>query len=322
MESDRLHRLWIFVVFLGLMNFFSACSPKESEKGHKLTIGFAPMNVEMTWMKYAYHVMHEKADQLDVHLVTYDANNDATKQVNNIEQFIRQDVDAIITLPIDAKTLIPTLEMACRKGIPVVTFSRAAPEAPCLFFVGSDDLEAGRLACRFLADRLNHVGEIIVLEGSIGATSAMNRSKGFYDEIKKYPRMKVVFQKSGGYLRDEGYRIMEEALATVAGFNAVYSHNDDMILGAIGAIEDAGIRPQKIITVGTDAIPEALIAIREGRLDATIQHPVCIAVIALEELVNYLRTGNPPEWKEHLVKPWIITKENISTGDFYSIIQD
>lgn len=322
MKWFRSNILLFLIAVVALVGFFSACSPKESKKGHRLTIGFAPMNVEMTWMKYAYRAMHEKADKLNVDLVTYDANNDATKQVQNIEQFIQQDVDAIITLPIDTKILIPTLKMASRKGIPVVTFSRSAPEAPFLFFVGSDDIEAGRLACRFLADRLNGVSKIIVLEGSIGATSAMNRSKGFYDEIKKYPAMKVVFQKSGGYLRDEGYRIMEEALATVASFNAVYSQNDDMILGAIMAIEDAGITPQTILTIGTDAIPEALIAIREGRLDATIQHPVRMAGIALEKLVDYLRTGNPPEWKEHLVKPWVITKENISTGDFYSIIQD
>lgn len=280
------------------------------------------MNVEMTWMKFAYHAMHKKAAELDVELITYDANNDVTKQAINIEDLIKRGVDAIITDPVDVKGLIPALELASRKGIPLVAFDRSAIGAPYLFFVGSDDVEAGRLACRFLADRLKGVGEIIVLEGAVGSSPAINRSKGFYDEIKKYPAMKVVFKKSGAFLRDEGYRVMEEALATVASFNALYSQDDDMVLGAIEAMENAGIPSEEILTIGTDAIPKALIAVREGRLDGTIQYPISQVEIALEKLVHYLKTGNLPEWKEHLVKPWVITSENISTGDFYSVIQE
>ena len=322
MRHHRLNSLLIATVILTLAIVTPACSQEKSIQNNKLTIGFAPMNVEMTWMKFAYRAIRKKAAELGVELITYNASNNVVKQAINIEDLIKRDVDAIITLPIDEKGLTPALELASRKGIPVVTFSRTAVGAPYLFFVGSDDVEAGRLACRFLADRLNGVGEVVVLEGTIGATSAINRSQGFYDEIKKYPAMKVVFKKCGGYLSDEGYRVMEEALATVAGFNAVYSQNDDMILGAMEAMENAGIPPQKIVTIGTDAIPKALIAIREGRLDATIQHPISIAEVALEKLVNYLKTGNLPEWKEHLIKPWVITSENISTGDFYHVIQD
>ena len=323
MKFHRLNSFRIIVIaVLTLTVFVFACSRKESEQDRKFTIGFAPMNVEMTWMKFAYHAMHKKARELGVDLITYDANDDENRQAANIEEFIKQDVDGIITMPIDANALIPTLELASQKGVPVVTFSRTALGAPHLFFVGADDIEAGRLACRFLADRLNGIGGVVVLEGSVGATSAMNRSQGFYDEIKKYPDMKVVFKKSGDYLRGEGYRVMKEALATVQSFRAVYSQNDDMVLGAIEAMEEAGITPEKMLTIGTDGIPKALIAIRKSRLDATIQHPIDIAEIALENLVNYLKTGGLPKWKEHLVKPWVITSENISTGDFYYVIQD
>ena len=308
-------------MILALAIFAFGCVREESEQNRKLTIGFAPMNVEMTWMKFAYRAMRKKAVELNVELITYDASNNGVKQAVNIEDLIKRGVDAIITLPIDAKGLISALEFASQKGIPVVTFSRTAIGAPYLFFVGSDDVEAGRLACRFLAERLKGVGKVVVLEGTIGATSAINRSQGFYNEIKKYPGMKVTFKKSGGYLRNEGYRVMEEALATVADFNAVYSQNDDMILGAIAAMENVGIPQEKIVTIGTDAIPKALIAIREGQLDATIQHPISIAEVAIEKLVHYLRAGTLPEGKEHLIKPWIITSENISTGDFYSVIQ-
>lgn len=321
MKFRRLNSFQIIVIaVLTLTIFVFACSRKESEQDRKFTIGFAPMNVEMTWMKFAYHAMHKKARELGVDLITYDANNDANRQAVNIEDLIKSGVDAIITDPVHVRSLTSALELARRKGVPVVAFDRSAFGSPYLFFVGSDDIEAGRLACRFLVDRLNGAGNIIVLEGDIGSSTAVNRSKGFYEEIKKYPAMKVVFKKTGGFFRDEGYRVMEEALSTVANFNAVYSQNDDMILGAIEAMEDADISQEKILTIGTDAIPNALIAISEGRLDATIQYPISQVKIALEKLVHYLKTGNLPKWKEHLVKPWVITGENISTGDFYSVI--
>ena len=308
-----------FFIFTSLI---SACMVEESEPDRKLVIGFAAMNVQMTWMKFAYHSMHNKAAELGVELITYDAANDVAKQAVNITDLMERGVDAIITDPVNVKGLISALELASRKGVPVVTFDRSSPGAPYLFFVGSDDFEAGRLACRFLADRLNGVGKIVVIEGAVGSSPAINRSQGFYDEIKKYPGMEVVFTKSGGFLREEGYRVMEEALATVTDFDGVYSQNDDMILGAIEALENAGIPSGHVLTVGTDAIPEALVAIRDGRLDATTQYPIHQVEIALEELVRYLKTGNSPEWKEWLVEPWLITRENISTGDFYSAIHN
>ena len=322
MRHNKFNAFPIVITILALTALISTYSHAETEKKRKFTIGFAAMNVEMTWMKFAYHAIHKKAAELGVDLITYDASNDVTKQAINIEDLIRKGVDAIITDPVDVRGLTQALELASKEGIPVVTFDRSAIGAPYLFFVGSDDKEAGRLACQFLADRLKGVGEIIILEGTVGSSPAINRLKGFHDEIKKYPAMKVVFRKSGGFFRDEGYRIMEEALATVGSFNAVYSQNDDMILGAIEAMENAGISQQDILTIGTDAIPKALTAISEHRLDATIQYPIGQVEIALEKLVHYLKTGKLPDWKDYLVKPWVITIENISTGDFFSVIQD
>ena len=321
----RYKRLYIFQIVITVMVLFvftCACSRDESKQDRKITIGFAAMNVEMTWMKFAYHAMHKKAAELDVKLITYDANNDVTRQAINIEDFIECGVDAIITNPVDVKGLVPAIKLASQNRIPLVTFDRAAPGAPCLFFVGSDDIEAGRLACRFIADSLNGVGKIVFLEGAIGSSPAINRLQGFYEEIKKYPDIKIVFKKSGGFLSNKGYKVMEEAIEVVTDFDAVYSQNDDMILGAIKAMEHAGITQKKILTVGTDAIPKALAAIRNGRLDATIQYPVSQVEIALEKLVHYLKTGNLPEWKECLVKPWVITDKNISSSDFYPVIQD
>jgi len=312
----------ILITLAAFVGVIFCCSSQKKEKSHTLTVGFAAMNVEMTWMKFAYHAMHRKADKLGVTLVSYDANNELDKQVVNIYDLIQRGVDAIITDPIDIRGLIPALKLAHSKGIPVVVFDRSSVGSPYLFFVGSDDIEAGRLACRFLAEKLQGTGKIIVLEGAAESSPAINRSRGFYEELKKYPALEVVYAQSGKFLREEGYIIMEEALAKVAHFDAIYSQNDDMILGALEAMENAGIDLSTIVTIGTDGIPEALKAIREGRLAGTIQYPISQAEIAIEKLVYYLTDGTLPEWKKYLVKPWVITRKNISTGDFYSLIPD
>ena len=311
----------LFLCSFLLAAFVISCSspPDNKDKGKdRLIIGFAAMNVEMTWMKFAYHVMQEKAAALDVRLVTYDARNNIAGQARNIEDLLNKNVDAIITDPVDIEGLLPTLHKVHDAGIPVVAFDRSARGAPYLFFVGSDDVEAGRLACRFIAEKLENAGKVVVLEGSIGSSPALNRSLGFFEELKKYPDLEVVFRKSGGFFRDKGYLVMKEALATVTQFHAVYSQNDDMILGALEALDQAGLSPDDVVTVGTDAIPEALVALHKGRLDATIQYPIKQVEIAFERLVHFLRTDELPPWKEHLVKPWIITSENIESGDFYT----
>lgn len=111
MRYYRLNSFRIGIVVLILTVFIFTYSHGESEQNRTITIGFAPMNVEMTWMKFASHAMHKRAAELGVELVTYDASNNVVKQAINIEDLIKRGVDAIITLPIDAKGLIPALEL-------------------------------------------------------------------------------------------------------------------------------------------------------------------------------------------------------------------
>jgi ABC-type sugar transport system substrate-binding protein len=299
----------------------AGCSPQNEEEGI-LEIGFAAMNVEMTWMKHAYIAMWEKAEELGVRLITYDANNEVAKQAAYLVDLAERGVDGILTDPIDLDALKEPLEEIARMGIPLATFDRKAADAPHLFFVGSDDEEAGRLACRFLSERLQGRGRIVVLEGAMGSSPAFYRDLGFRAELARHPDLEVVFCKSGGFLRREGYRIMEEAIASVDHFDAVYSHNDDMILGALEAMENEGYEPEEIVTMGTDGIPEALLAIRDGRLDGTIQYPLQQAEIALETLIDCLRTEKPAPWEEFLVTPWIITAENLFTADLYHLLEE
>ena len=115
--------------------------------------------------------------------------------------------------------------------------------------------------------------------------------------------------------------VMEDAITAVPHFDAVVTQNDDMMMGAIQALKSAGIDLNSIIITGFDGVPDGLRAVRDGEADCTVQYPIGQAPEVLERLVNHLR-GNSPAEKDYEMDPWIITKDNLKTGDFYSLIQN
>ena len=132
--------------------------------------------------------------------------------------------------------------------------------------------------------------------------------------------MKIAFEQTGEFFREKGMKVMEDAIASVPKFDAVVCQNDDMMMGAIQALKAAGVARKSYVITGYDGIPDALAAIRDGYADCTVQYPVGQAPEVLTRLVGYLR-GNPPKEKDYKIMPWVITKDNLSTGDFYSLLK-
>ena len=311
-------RKWVVVVSFLMCALLMGNLAVFAKEVKDITVAFVAMNVSMSWMRYAAEAIKKEAERLGINLIVFDSENDIAKQAANIEDAVAKGVDAIITDPIDVKSLNPAIEEAVNKGVPVVTFDRAAVGAPYLFFVGSDDVLAGRLAAKFIATKLGGKGKVVVLEGTPGSSPALDRGKGFKEEIAKYPEIEIAFWQSGEFYREKGMAVMEDAIAATGGkFDAVYSQNDDMMIGAIEAMKDAGIDPKNVVTVATDGIPDALLLVKEGVLDATIQYPVEQAPLALRYLVEYLQTGQMPPAKDTRVAPWLITACNLEMADLY-----
>jgi len=287
----------------------------------QLTIGFDAMNVAFTWMKFAHDAMVEKAKELGIKLIVLDSENDVAKQSANMEDLIAMGVDGIVVNPIDVASLVPAINKAAAAGIPVATFDRAAIGANYTFYVGCDDVAGGRMVADFVAEKLGGEGKIILITGSPGSSPQLDRSQGFKEELKKYPGLKIVFEQTGEFFREKGMQVMEDAITAVPDFDAVVCQNDDMMLGAIQALKTAGIDRSKYIITGYDAVPDGLRAVRDGGADCTVQYPIAQAPEVLERLVRYLR-GEPPAEKDYEIAPWIITKDNLETGDFYSLIAE
>jgi ribose transport system substrate-binding protein len=309
--------LVILCLGAGMLN----AAEKAKKKKGELVIGFDAFNVSMTWMKFAHDAMVAEAKNLGVKLVVLDSENEASKQASNMEDLVAMGVDGVVANPIDVDSLTPAINAAVSKGVTVATFDRAAKNSKYSFFVGCDDVEGGRLVADFVAKKLNGKGNIVLLTGTPGSSPALNRTKGFFERLEKYPGLKVVFNQTGEFWREKGMQVMEDAItATKGDFDAVVSQNDDMMMGAIQAIITAGIDPESIVITGYDGVPDGLRAVRDGQASCTVQYPIGQAPEVLRRLVAYLR-GEKPAQKDYMMPPWIITKDNLSTGDFYSLIE-
>jgi ribose transport system substrate-binding protein len=295
----------------------SAAAGKDAKD---IKIGFLAMNRSMTWMQYALKGAQSAADELGVELVVYDAENDVSKQTSMMEDLITQQVDAIITDPINVESLSPAVKEAADAGIPVVTFDRRCEGAPYTAFVGCDDVLGGKLAAQFINEKLNGQGKIVEIVGAAGASPTIDRGNGFQSELKNYPGLEIVYSQTGEFTREKGMSVMEDAISTVGSFDAVFSYNDDMMMGALQAMKDANMDLSKIVTISYDGIPDALKSIQDGDHDATIQYPSAQAGQALKKAVEYIQSGKDPEKKDELIQPWVITKDNLDSGDFFGEI--
>jgi ABC-type sugar transport system substrate-binding protein len=279
-------------------------------------VGFACMTLAYTWMTYSYQaIVDEAAKYPEIELVVENAQGDAARQVDIMENFIAQGFDAILVNPLNVDVLVPVIEEAAAKGIVVATFDRRAfNQESTLFHVGADDIFGGRLALEYVAAKLDGVGKIVHILGELGSSPAINREIGVKEQLAHYPGLEIVYEQSGRFSPDEGLRVMEDAITATAGdFDAVIAANDDSALGAVQAMIDAGIDLGKVIVVGYDGVPGGLAAVKAGELDATIQYPVEMARLAMEQLAKYLIHGTLPANPDYDINPWMLVPSNIDT---------
>jgi len=280
----------------------------------KYKVGFACMTLAYTWMTYSYQaIVDEAAKYPEIELIVENAQGDAARQVEIMENFIAQGVDAILVNPLNVDVLVPVIEQAKAAGIVVATFDRRAfNQDATLFHVGADDIFGGRLALEYVASRLGGVGKIVHILGELGSSPAINREIGVKEQLAHYPGLEIVYEQSGRFSPDEGLRVMEDAItATRRDFDAVICANDDSALGAIRALIDAGIDLDTVIVVGYDGVPGGLRAVMTGELDATIQYPVEMARLAMEQLAKYLISGTLPKILDYDILPWMLVTSNI-----------
>lgn len=264
-----------FFLFLALV---AACAlPAQAADKKKIVVGFSQIGAESGWRTANTDSIKSEAARRGIDLKFADAQQKQENQIKALRSFIAQGVDVIAFSPVVVTGWEPVLREIKKAGIPVVLSDRAVDvtdDSLYVTFIGSDFVEEGRRAAVWLAKATDGKAVIAELVGTPGSAPAIDRKKGFEEVMAKHPGMKIVKSQSGDFTRAKGKEVMESFLKSpdAKQITALFAHNDDMALGAIQAIEEAGVKPGKdIIIVSIDGVRGAFEAMAAGKLNCTVE---------------------------------------------------
>lgn len=293
------------LLLAGFSALICGCGPKDERP----VVGVSLLNLANEFIVKIESALEDEAKQLGVRLLVNDAQRDAGRQIQQVENFIAQGVNAIVLNPCELEASSPAVEKARAAGIPIVNVNSETSATPDAI-VGSSDEESARLAMEFIAEKLNGKGGILMMHGFMGQAAQIKRDAGAREVLAKFPDMKLLAAQTADWDRAKAVTLMENWLQSHGDkISAVFAQNDEMAMGALLAIENAG-RKKEILVVGVDAIGDALQAVKEGRLDATVfQDGECQARQALRAAVALSR-GESVE-KQTFIPLQLVTKENV-----------
>ncbi len=287
----------------------AGCGRQDAADDGRPVIGVSLLNLSSEFIVMIDRAMRERAEELGVRLIVNDAQRSAERQIQQAESFIAQRVDAIILNPCEVEASSPAVERAAAAGIPIVNVNSETKAVPTAF-VGSRDEESGRIAMEYIAERLGGAGGVVMMQGYMGQAAQLRREAGAREVLAEHPKLNLLAVQTGEWDRAKAMTLMENWLQSHGDqIQAVFAQNDEMAMGALLAIERAN-RKDQIVVVGVDAIADALQAVRDGRLDATVfQDAAGQGRTAVETAVRILR--KEPYEKEVFIPFQLVTRDNV-----------
>ncbi|MDT8307542.1 MAG: substrate-binding domain-containing protein [Anaerolineae bacterium] len=289
---------WPALLLLVLM---AACQAEVAETPEPavtvapVTVGLLLPETENPYFVSIREGAEEAAARTGARLVVDVAGGDADRQVTAGRQMLERGVSALAIVPVDAISVVPLIELANEVAIPVLTIERRATAGDVLTHISSDNVAGGNIAGDYLARAISGRGRVVELGGQPGTSAAQERSAGFEQALRTYPEVQLLASETGNFERAQAQAVFAYLLEEYPQIDAVFAHNDAMILGAIEAAR-AVRRDDEIVFIGFDAISEAIDAIEAGDLRATVaQQPKEMGRLAVELAVDYLRLGSQPE---------------------------
>ncbi|WLR58721.1 ribose ABC transporter substrate-binding protein RbsB [Guptibacillus hwajinpoensis] len=287
-------KLLPFLLSLSLL-VLGACSlqppewakPSQETDIEDIKIGLSVSTLNNPFFVSMKDGVEAEAKENGMDVVVVDAQNDAAKQINDVEDLIQQGVDVLLINPTDSAAISTAVQSANSLGIPVVTLDRSAEKGDVATLVSSDNEKGGEMAGEFLVEQLGEGAKVAELEGVPGASATRERGQGFHNIADE--KLEVVAKQTANFDRTEGLNTMENLLQGNPDIKAVFAHNDEMALGAIQAIQSSG---KDVLVVGFDGNEDAINSIQDGKLSATVaQQPEEIGSLAVEAGVDVLK-GN------------------------------
>lgn len=294
-------RKYLSIVLVALFAF-TACSlegednntstenkTESNETADKKTDGNMKIGVSLSTLNNPFFVsiregIEEGAGD-DAETVISDAQNDSSTQSNQVEDLITQGVDLIIINPVDSTAIASSVEKANEANIPVICVDRGTDSGEIVSFIASNNVEGGKLAGEYILEKVGEDAEVVQLEGIPGASSTRERGEGFKEATDG--KINLVASQTANFDRAEGLTVMENLLQAHPDVKAVFCQNDEMALGAIEAIKTSG---KDIVVVGFDGNEDAISAVEDGSLSATVaQKPKEMGKLAIETAIKYLK---------------------------------
>lgn len=258
---------------------FALTAPFAAMAQKKTVVGFSQIGAESEWRTANSNSMKAAAAAAGIELKFSDAQQKQENQIKALRSFIAQKVDVIVLTPVVESGWDTVLKEIKDAKIPLILMDRSVDSKDTSLYtthIGFDFVEEGRLAGRWLVDKskgLKGDVNVVELQGTVGSAPAIDRKKGFEEAIAAEPRIKIIRSQTGDFTRAKGKEVMEAFLKSEGKkINVLYAHNDDMGIGAIQAIEEAGIKPGKdILIISVDGVKGAFEAMVAGKLNVTVE---------------------------------------------------
>lgn len=312
-------KLGFLALFLSMLLLLGACgktglgnsSASSSKEVTKKAAKDLKLGVSISTTNNPYFVamkdgLDKFAGEKKVSLKVADAQDDAARQADDIQNFISQNVDAILINPVDSKAVVSSIKAANSANIPVILIDRGSEGGDVLTTVASDNVEAGKMAAEFVVKELGEKAKAFELSGVPGASATVDRGKGF-NKIAK-TKLDILSSQSANFDRAKALNTAQNMIQGHKDVQVIFAQNDEMALGAAQAVKSAGLKD--ILLVGIDGQPDAHDAIKNGDITATIaQQPAKMGEIAIQAAIDHYQGKKV---KKTTVSPiYLVTKETV-----------
>lgn len=260
-----------------------SCKSGESQ-GNKATVGLSVSTLNNPFFVSLSEGAKQKAKELNINLSVVNASDDTAKQTSDIEDLISKNVQVIIVNPVDSDAVAPAVLDAINANIPVISVDRGVNGVEVTSAISSDNVAGARLAGEYLIELIGENSKVAELIGIPGATATIDRGKGFHQSADG--KLNIVASQTANFNRAEGLTVMENILQANPDIKGIFAHNDEMALGALEAVESLG---KDIVIIGFDATDDAVYAVRNGTMRATVaQQPEIMGAIAIETALKII----------------------------------
>lgn len=291
---------------LGNSNDNSSTKEMTHKEAKELKLGVSISTTNNPYFVAMKDGLDKAAKEQGLEMKVADAQDDAARQTDDIQNFISQNVDAILINPVDSDAIVPAIKSANAANIPVILIDRGSNGGEVLTTVASDNVAAGKMAAEFVVEQLGEKAKVFELSGTPGASATVDRGNGFNEIAKE--KLNVLSSQSASFDRAKALNTAQNMIQANKDVQVIYAQNDEMALGAAQAVKASGL--ENVIIIGIDGQPDAHEAIEKGDITATIaQQPAKMGEIAIQAAIDYYQ-GKTVE-KETVSPIFLVTKDNV-----------